>query len=210
MATSKLTTTSFSILCLLAVRPFSTYELTQQMIRSVGRMWPRAESKLYEEPKKLVSLGYATATTEMVGQRPRTVYAITEHGRHALALWLEEPGSGPVLEFEQLIKVAFSDHGTRNGARRTVAATRAWAVERNTENLAAATEYAAGSGQFQERAAQGMLAGKFFTEFYAMVAAWADWADEQIEQWSDNPADATADPAELAAILERARWSAED
>jgi PadR family transcriptional regulator, regulatory protein AphA len=210
MATGQPTTTSFSILCLLAVRPFSTYELTQQMLRSVGRMWPRAESKLYEEPKKLVALGYATATTEMVGQRQRTVYEITEQGRRALALWLEEPGGGPVLEFEQLIKVAFSDHGTRDGARRTVAAARAWAVERNRENLDAAAAYASGSGPFQDRAAQGMLAGKFFTEFYAMVAGWADWADEQIGQWPDNPADATANPTELAAILERARWSAQD
>ncbi len=208
MPTGQPTTTTFSVLCLLAVRPFSSYELTQQMVRSVGRMWPRAESKLYEEPKKLVALGFATARIEPVGKRSRTVYEITEQGRKALARWLEEPSSGPVLEFEQLIKVAFSDHGSRDAARRTVSAAKAWAVERNAENLLAATEYAAGSGPFQQRAAQGMLAGKFFTEFYAMVAAWADWADQQIAQWPDDPAKATADPNELAAILARARWSA--
>ena len=38
---------------LLAVKPWSSYELTQQMDRSLGRVWPRAVSKLYEEPKKL-------------------------------------------------------------------------------------------------------------------------------------------------------------
>jgi PadR family transcriptional regulator, regulatory protein AphA len=51
-----------------------------------------------------------------------------------------------------------------------------------------------------------MLAGAFFTEFYAMVATWADLADQQIKAWPDNHADAIADPAALAAILQRAQW----
>src|ERR671938_339368 len=50
-----LTTTSYAILGLLAIQPWSTYELAQQMDRSLGRMWPRAQSKIYEEPKKLVA-----------------------------------------------------------------------------------------------------------------------------------------------------------
>ena len=106
---STLTTTSFAVLGLLAVRPWSTYELTRQMDRSLGRIWPRAQSKLYEEPKKLVELGLAAAGTEPVGRRPRTVYAITPAGRRALAGWLAEPGAGPVIEFEQLLKVCFAD-----------------------------------------------------------------------------------------------------
>src|SRR5687768_14299166 len=104
MASGSLTTTSFAILGLLAIKPWSSYELTQQMDRSVGRMWPRAQSKLYEEPKKLVANGLARATEERVGRRSRTVYSITAKGRRALAGWLHEPGVGPVLEFEQLLK----------------------------------------------------------------------------------------------------------
>ena len=46
-----LTTTSYAILGLLAVKPWTTYELAQQMRRALGQFWPRAESKLYEEPK---------------------------------------------------------------------------------------------------------------------------------------------------------------
>ena len=45
-----LSTTTYAILGLLAVQPWSTYELTRQMDRSLGRMWPRAQRKLYEEP----------------------------------------------------------------------------------------------------------------------------------------------------------------
>ena len=95
MARGSLTTTSYAILGLLAVKPWSTYELTQQMERSLGHMWPRAASKLYEEPKKLVDHGLARATQDRVGQRPRTVYSITDKGRRALAAWLREPGEGP-------------------------------------------------------------------------------------------------------------------
>src|SRR6516225_11580209 len=101
MSTAPLTTTSYAVLGLLSIKPWSNYELTQQMDRSLGRIWPRAVSKLYEEPKKLVDHGYARASSEQNGQRARTVYAITAKGRRALASWLNEPGEGPVLEFEQ-------------------------------------------------------------------------------------------------------------
>ena len=43
---SALTTTSYALLGLLSVKPWSTYELTQQMDRSLGRFWPRSTSKL--------------------------------------------------------------------------------------------------------------------------------------------------------------------
>src|SRR5437763_16833093 len=97
MSTGRLTTTTYAILGLLAIRPWTSYELTKQMDRSLGRIWPRAASKLYEEPKKLVDAGLAVGTSEMVGRRPRTMYSITPAGRAAVAEWLHEPGSGPVL-----------------------------------------------------------------------------------------------------------------
>src|SRR5436190_12097620 len=62
-----LTPTSYAVLGLLAVKPWSSYELAQQMDRALGRFWPRAESRLYEEPKKLVAHGLARASSEMVG-----------------------------------------------------------------------------------------------------------------------------------------------
>src|SRR4028118_1922846 len=100
----ELTTTSYAILGLLAIQPWSTYELAQQMERALGRFWPRARSKLYEEPKKLVAHGLARASTESVGKRPRTRYSITAEGRRAMAEWVPAPGSGPLVEFESLIK----------------------------------------------------------------------------------------------------------
>ena len=81
---STLTTTSYVILGHLALRDWSSYELAQQMKRSTRHFWPRAQSKIYEEPKKLAAHGLATATREFTGRRPRTVYAITPKGREAL------------------------------------------------------------------------------------------------------------------------------
>jgi PadR family transcriptional regulator, regulatory protein AphA len=206
MSRSGLSTTSYAILGLLAVQPWSTYELTRQMDRSLGRIWPRAQSKLYEEPKKLVAQGLALARAERVGRRRRTVYEITPEGRTALAGWLAAPGAGPVLEFEQLLKVWFSEHGTRQDALDNIAAARSWAAERNEENLRAGRAYLAGEGPFQARAAQTMLAGAFLTDFYALVARWADWAEGVVQAWPDDPARAVPDPAELAAIVRRADW----
>jgi len=78
-----LTTTSYAILGLLAVKPWTTHELVQQVDRSLRRIWPRAQSKLYEEPKKLVAHGLARATDDPVGRRRRTRYTITAKGRPA-------------------------------------------------------------------------------------------------------------------------------
>lgn len=201
-----LTSTSFAILGFLAIRPWSTYELTRQMDRTLGRIWPRAQSKLYEEPKKLVEHGLAVAVTEQVGRRARTVYAITPDGRAALARWLQAPGDGPILEFEQLLKVWFSEHGTKADALASIAAAADWARERNEGNLVAARAYRAGEGPFQARAAQTFLAGAFLTDFYALVARWAEWATDVVQTWPDAPADARVDPELFEEIVRRATW----
>src|SRR4029453_3148449 len=69
---ANLTTTSYAVLSLLAVRPMTTYELAKQMQRTLRDVWPRAESVIYEEPKRLVEHRLATASTDMVGRRAST------------------------------------------------------------------------------------------------------------------------------------------
>ncbi len=205
-----LTTTTYGVLGLLAVRPHSTYELTKAMERSVGRVWPRAQSKLFEEPKKLVAHGFAEARQEKVGRRPRTVYTITRAGRRALAAWLAEPGDGPALEFEGLVKLIFADSGTRADALASIARAREWAVERNASSLEAGERFIEGAGRYGERRATTLLLGAFLTDFYALVADWADWATAEVESWPDDIASHRIPVERIQAVVDRARWSQRD
>jgi PadR family transcriptional regulator AphA len=189
----RLTTTSYAILGLLAIKPWTTHELVQQVDRSLRRIWPRAQSKLYEEPKKLVAHQLARAADDPVGRRPRTRYSITPKGRRALASWLEDPGAGPQLEFEQLVKIHFADGGTKSDAVACLDATRAWVLEQNAENLSVARAYLEGRGPFPERAALNLLVGRFLTEFYATVARWTVWASEVVDTWPDDVSQAEHD-----------------
>jgi hypothetical protein len=76
-----------------------------------------------------------------------------------------------------------------------LAATLDWVREQNEENLATARAYFAAEGAFPERAAINHLGGRFLTDFYAMVARWAEWATGVVADWPDDPGRAVADPA---------------
>jgi DNA-binding PadR family transcriptional regulator len=204
VSTATLTTTSYAILGLLAVKPWTTHELVRQVDRSLRRIWPRAQSKLYEEPKKLVAHGLARATDDSVGRRRRTRYTITAKGRRALAAWLQRPGDGPLLEFEQLVKISFADSGSRADVLTNLAATRLWVLEQNVENLATGRAYLEGSGPFPERAALNLLAGRFLTDFYVMMARWVRWATDLVEGWPDDVRDAPYDRKAAAEAVELA------
>src|SRR5438270_2300593 len=199
----ELNTTSFAMLGMLAIRAWSTYELAKHVDRSLRPLWPRARSNLFNEPKKLVAHGLAVATDETVGRRPRTVYTITPAGRHALREWLASPGEGPVLEFEQLLKVFFADQGTRTDTLKAVGSIKDWARERNALNVAVARSYVAGTAPFPERAAVLSLVGRFHADFADMVNAWADWASATIETWPEDSSQAEVDWEFMKRIAQR-------
>ena len=199
----ELTTTSYAILGLLAIKPWTTYELAQQMGRALGQFWPRAESKLYEEPKKLVAHGLARAAAEQVGRRPRTVYSITAKGKRALAAWVPTPGAGPSLEFEGLVKVFFAEHGTKADLQATIERVRDDVTERSAQGAAISRGYLDGEGQFPERLPWLILSGMFLDEYIDALARWADWAADVVEQWPDDVGDAEPDWGALEAMTAR-------
>lgn len=200
---SQLTTTSYAILGLLAIRSWTTYELAGQMGRALGLFWPRTESKLYEEPKKLVAHGLARATSEAVGKRRRTMYTITPAGRRALRAWLPSASEGPVLEFEALVKVFFAEHGSRADLLTTIQGVREWAEARAATGVVVCREYLEGKGPFPERLPWLILAGRFLYEFEEAVMRWVEWAEAVVGEWPDDVHDAPPDWQALADMAAR-------
>jgi DNA-binding PadR family transcriptional regulator len=201
--TPMLTTTSYAILGLLAVRPHTTYEIAQQMDRALGMFWPRARSKVYEEPKKLAAAGLARAKTEAQGRRTRTSYAITAKGRRTLAAWLAEPSAPPALEAEHLVRVFLSEHGTRDDLLRTLEQVRRWSREETAATGDPPDEYLRGEGPFPERLPWLILVGQLLEDFLTMMESWSTWAIDQVESWPDDLSKAAPDLEALAAQAAR-------
>lgn len=185
MAT-KLTTTSYVILGLLSLRDWSTYELAQQMGRSIRFYWPRAESHIYEEPKKLVAHGLASATEEYAGRRPRTVYSITGAGRAALRQWLAEPGHAPEVEFEGLVKVLFSEQGSKAELLATLRAIREEAEQTRQAHAELARDLAHTGGPFPDRLHVNALVFEYMWSQVEAVVHWTKWAEEEVATWPDD------------------------
>lgn len=179
----ELTTTSYALLGLLAVQPFTTYELAQQMERSLADYWPRAQSVLYREAKNLVANDLAETERVYTGRRASTVYRITPEGQRALRSWLDRPGDGPVLQWEALVQVAFADHGDVDRLRRTLAAIGVEADRTLDDRNARGVEYLGDGGPFPDRLPVIALVAKYLIEHAALTSRWAAWAREATESW---------------------------
>ena len=182
----RLTTTSYVILGHLALRDWSSYELAQQMKRSTRHFWPRAQSKIYEEPKKLAAHGLATASRRFTGRRPRTIYAITAQGREALRRWLDEPTSLPVVEFDAAVKVQFAEQGTKAQLLATLRSVREQAERTRTEHAALAADLLLPTTRFPDRRHVNELVMNFMWEQNETVLRWATWAEEQVSAWPQD------------------------
>jgi PadR family transcriptional regulator, regulatory protein AphA len=181
----KLTATSYAILGLLGVRSFSAYELTKQVRRSLHFCWPRAETRIYQEPKNLLEHGLVKATTTANGRRSRTEYAITAKGRKALQGWLGEPSAPPRLESEALLRLFFADHGTKDDLLATLAELEEQALALRRQAVEQGAEYLVGTAPFPERLHILALVGRFTLDHTALVVDWARWARAEVERWPD-------------------------
>ena len=115
-----LTTTSYArAVDARAPRPLDVRPDTQ-MRMSLHYMWPRAESNVYAEPKRLVAAGLATSREECDGEPAPHVYSITEPGgrRSAMARAAELPASA--TSRRRLLKVLLRENGTREDLLATI------------------------------------------------------------------------------------------
>lgn len=202
MTESRLSPTSYAILGLLAIKSWSTYELTKQMRRAVAHVWPRAESNLYKEPQRLVEAGLASAERRVVGRRPRTEYSITTEGREALVAWLERPAAPTLLESETMLKVLYGNLTTPDVliGHLQAFADEAQAIDEPWRGIA--KEYIDGVGPFPERVHVNALFWVLLDRWARLRADWAHWAAAEVATWPDG--DGPTDRAEAVAMLRRA------
>ena len=180
----KLTTTSYAILGHLAMQPWTMYELARQMRRNIHFFYPRAESQVYAEPKRLVALKLARSSTVANGRRKRTIYEITPAGRKALAEWLAAPvGKGLTLEFEGLLRVLLAPFGSAEELLVTLAAVRSDIGELLRVSATIRGEYLEGRAPFQRYAPTRAMIHDFLTNFGVLVDAWAERSMESARQW---------------------------
>ena len=188
------TTSSYALLGLLSVRSWTTYELAKQVQRSLNWFWPRAERKLYDEPKVLAALGLARADERFTGKRRSREYSITDEGRTELARWLDEPPAPRTTEFEGLMKVFFADAGDLGQLRTTLDRIEVEARER----IEALATMAGGSVTFPGRQHISALCLPLQLEQERAILTWVRWARTQVAGWQD-----TTDPGgwDASAVL---------
>jgi DNA-binding PadR family transcriptional regulator len=184
----RLTTTSYAVLGVLALHDHSTYELTKQMRLGWRFLWPRAESNIYAEPKRLVAAGLAMSREEWTGDRRRTVYSITEAGRAALREWLETPSSPQRYESEAALKVFFGENGSREDMLTSIRALREDAIAAVAQWQGIANLYEAGEGAHPDRFAISALVARLLGEQQAVTARWAAWAENVVSGWDESSA----------------------
>jgi PadR family transcriptional regulator AphA len=190
-----LTTTSYAILGQLALRPWTTYALTAEMRRNLRFFWPRAESAIYAEVKRLAERGLALAELEPVGRRHRTVYAITPAGQQALEDWLATPPKGAVLEFEALLRIFFARNGTREQLLAALEAAQTQAEALLTVGEAIGREYREGRAPFREQADVRAFVFDFLASYGRTIQRWAERTRAEVAAWDDLPPERRAERA---------------
>jgi PadR family transcriptional regulator, regulatory protein AphA len=201
MATPRLTTTSYALLGLLAIRPWSAYELTGQMRRSLHYVWPKSESLLYTEPRKLVDAGLARVREEHNGARTRTVYRITAAGRRALAAWLDTQPAPPTFEIETMLRVTFADQGTPGQLSRSLRAAADWADAELRRAIPQLEGYLTDGGPFPSRLPLIAILAGFYGELFDLIRRYMTDAAELVDRWDTT--DAQPFTADLRALIEQ-------
>ena len=181
-----LTTSSYAILGLLAIQPWTGYELTQQATRSLRFAWPKSERLLYSEPKKLVDLGMATTHKENVGNRTRNVYEITDAGQDALSRWTTTETAPPQLEAEALLRLLFADAGGIDDLHRALDELRSEADSLHDQVLELMRSYLNGGHPFPERAHLSVLFATFQLEIFDLISRWVDYANDYTSEWDST------------------------
>lgn len=194
----RLSTTGYAVLGMLALRPATPYELTQQMQRSLDYCWPTSERSLYDQPERLVAAGLAAVDEDDEGRRR---YAITAGGRAALAAWLAADSAMPRLANEPLLRVLFADQGEIEDLHRVLADLREHVDARRRLGLTQMAPYLDGEGLFQECAHVVVIVADLVARLLDALGDWAAEVGAVTADW-DTTRERGLEPT-VRAMLER-------
>jgi DNA-binding PadR family transcriptional regulator len=179
-----LSTTSYAVLGMLSLRPWTPYELTQQMRRSLAWCWPTSERALYSEPERLVQAGYATAEASQDGLRIRRVYTITDAGRQALRAWLATEPAPPRFVNEPVLRLLFADQAGVDELVNTLETLRKQLDEHHTQGREQMRGYLDGDdAPFPNRAHLASLFADLYDRLYLAFEAWTDDTLAEVARW---------------------------
>ena len=184
MSRRPLSTTSFAILGLLAVHPWATYDLAKLMRRSLHFFWPRAESNLYAEPKRLVHRRPRRGPRG-VERRP-TAHGVLDHrprtsGAAGVARDTTSPGAGRVGGPPAVALPKFPAPRTTCSGR----SSRSKTTRRgqSTTTPGSPTEYAHGEGLFPDRIHVNALVASLSIQQARAAVHWARSSRGAVEAW---------------------------
>jgi PadR family transcriptional regulator, regulatory protein AphA len=166
---------SYEILGLVGRRGAGPHDLKQMTQR--GRMLDWAgESQYYAEPKRLASLGYLDARKEPGKTRERTVYALTEKGREALAAWAKTPVTFTPLKSEMLTRMLIADLVGEGATRESILTLRA-DIGDLTKRL---DEAEASAKQLEHRSKYLLLSNAFLRRLLDLHLEWIDEIEREL------------------------------
>jgi hypothetical protein len=105
-------------------------------------------------------------------------------GQHAVAAWLRSPPAGVELEAEAIVRVWFGHLGSKEDL--------VTAIDAVQDQAEAALRHGVRIGHARlaamptERGHVAALVFRFLWDYNSMLAKWATWANEEIEDWSDT------------------------
>jgi DNA-binding PadR family transcriptional regulator len=180
---SRLSSSALAILGLLALRPWSAYELTQQIHRGLRYMRPASERNLYAEPKRLAAAGLVRIRREAMRGRFRTTYEITPAGRDALRDHLSTPPMPPELDFETMQRLIFADQGSKDELLAALDTTSQQVEQLLHDGMQQIRGYHVDGGPFPERLHLIMLFSRFYVDFLVLVRDWVAQTRREVESW---------------------------
>lgn len=195
----------YALLGLLAIRPWTGYELATQVGRSLQLVWPASRATLYRDQASLVERGWARARNETTGARQRKRYTITAAGRRALQSWFATEPAPAAFSIEAIVRAWLVDQAASGDVARALHSTANDARQRLSVMAATSRHYLAGEGDFPARAHANAIAADLLSDLLSTLARRCD----EIAAELNNMKGAATDPEAVSRRFERVIGRAE-